>query len=143
MWYLEKTLIHQKDSMNWLDDKINQEAIRPRNNQKDYQNNQARFCRIVELYITPCYAIKNKNISLFKHALRKICIIFLSLVLRKPKYTKEILKQMHIFDIKVANSVFQKLYLVANALINSKGQPETFYEMELFLKLKNGEFKYF
>lgn len=92
--------------------------------------------------MTLCYTIKNGDIGLFKYALREICIMFQLPILSKPKYAKTILKQVYIFDIKAADLVFYKTYL-ANALVNSKDQPSTFYEMNLLLKYQNREFKCF
>lgn len=52
------------------------------------------------------------------------------------------LRQLHIFDTKAADPMLQEAYL-ANSLIYPKGQPKTFYEMDLLLKHQNGEFKWF
>lgn len=49
---------------------------------------------------------------------------------------------MHIFDTKANDSVLQEMYL-ANALVNSKDQPGTFYKINLLLKYQNREFKHF
>lgn len=49
---------------------------------------------------------------------------------------------MHIFDTKELDLVLQKAYL-ANTLINAKGQPRTFYKIDLLLKYQNREFKQF
>ena len=121
------------DSMNWLDDRIKQKAIKPRENWNNHWNNHVRFYRIVEPNITLCYIIKNRDTSLFKYALREICIILQLPVLSKPKYARAILKQVHIFNIKAAHLVLQEAY-IANALVNHKGRPGTFYEIDLFLE---------
>lgn len=52
------------------------------------------------------------------------------------------LRQVHIFDIKAANPIFQQAYL-ANALVNSKNKPQSFYKIDLLLEHQNKEFKQF
>ena len=49
---------------------------------------------------------------------------------------------MHIFDTKVADPIFQEVYL-ANILLNLQGHPDLFYETNLLLKYQNGKFKPF
>lgn len=88
------------------------------------------------------YTIKNRDNGFFKYTLRKICIIFYLLIEAKPKYVRLILKQIHIFDTKANNLMFQKVYL-ANTFINFKDQPDKFYKIDLFLKQKNKKFKLF
>lgn len=92
--------------------------------------------------MTLCYGIKNGDTGFLKYALREVCIIFQSPVVGKLKYIKIILKQVYSFDTKTADSVPQEAYL-ANAFVNPKGQPRTFYEMNLLLEYQNGEFKWF
>ena len=99
---------------------MDQEVTKPDENWNDHWNNHTRFCRIVEPYMTLCYAIKNRDTGLLKHALREVCIIFQSPVVGKPKYAKAMLRQLHIFDTKAADLVLQKTYL-ANSLVNPKG----------------------
>ena len=59
----------------------------------------------MEPYITFYYTIKNGDIGLLKHAIREICIIFQVPVASKPKYTRAILRQVHIFDTKAVDSM--------------------------------------
>lgn len=42
--------------------------------------------------MTPYYEIKNDDISLFKHAMREVCIILQVYTLSKPKYIKIVLR---------------------------------------------------
>lgn len=49
---------------------------------------------------------------------------------------------MHIWDTSAADSTLQNAY-IANALVNLRGLPFTFYEMDLLFKHQNGEFKWF
>lgn len=49
---------------------------------------------------------------------------------------------MHIFNTKATNLVLQETDLT-NALVNPKGQPRIFYEMDQFLEYQNGKFKRF
>lgn len=69
--------------------------------------------------MTFCYTIKYGDTSLVKYALREICIIFQSPIVKKPKYARAMLKQVHIFDTKAVDLVLQETYL-ANVLINLK-----------------------
>ena len=121
---------------------MEQEATKPGENWNKHWNNYICFWRIIEPYMTFCYAIKNGDTGLLKYVFRTICIILQSPVLGKPKYARAMLRQVHIFDIKTADLVLQEAYL-ANALVNLKGQPGTFYEMDPLLEYQNGEFKRF
>lgn len=49
---------------------------------------------------------------------------------------------MHIIDTKSADPILQETYLT-NALVNPRGLPYIFYEMDLLLEYQNGEFKRF
>lgn len=53
--------------------------------------------------------------------MREVYIIFQAPAASKPKYAKTMLRQVYIFDTKVANPIFQQVYL-ANVLVNSKGK---------------------
>ena len=128
--------------MDWLDSRIEKKAAKPDKYWNNHWNNHVRFCRIVEPYMTLCYTIKNGNMGLLRYALKKLCIIFQTPVACKPKYARTMLRQVHIFDTKVANPIFQKAYL-ANALINLKEERRTFYKMDLLLEHQNRDFKYF
>lgn len=92
--------------------------------------------------MTLYYAIKNGDIGLLWHAMRKVGVILQAPAASKPKYARAMLRQLYIFDIQAADHILQKAYL-ANALVNPKGQPRTFYEMDLLLEYQNGEFKRF
>lgn len=52
------------------------------------------------------------------------------------------LKQLHIFDTKTADPILQEVYL-ANALVNLRERPQTFYKIDLLLEHQNREFKRF
>lgn len=71
-----------------------------------------------------------------------MAVIFQAPAAKQPKYAKALLRQIHIIDTKAADLILQEAYL-ANALVNSRGLPQTFYKMDLFLKHQNGEFKRF
>lgn len=49
---------------------------------------------------------------------------------------------MYIFDTKVADPMFQEIYL-ANTLLNSRGWFQIFYKIDLLLTYQNREFKSF
>lgn len=94
----------------------------------------------MELYKSLFFTIKNENTGLLKYIIWEICIIFQSLIVKKPKYVNAILKQIHIINIKATDSIFQGVYL-ANILVNSWGLLQTFYKMDLLLEYQNKEFK--
>lgn len=52
------------------------------------------------------------------------------------------MRQIHIIDTTAADFILQEAYL-ANALVNPRGLPHTFYEMDLLLEHQNGKFKRF
>lgn len=74
--------------------------------------------------------------------MREIWIILQASSAHKPRYAREMLRGLHIFDTKAADPQPQEAYL-ANALVNPRGLSETFYEMDLLLEHQNGEFKRF
>lgn len=92
--------------------------------------------------MTLYHAIKMSDIGLLCQAIREVCIILQAPATSKPKYAKAMLRQIHIIDTKAVEPIFQKAYL-ANALVNPRGMPQTFYGMELLLEHQNGEFKRF
>ena len=96
----------------------------------------------MEAYLTLCYSIKWDHVGLLQIALQKICIIFQAPSANKPKYARKMLCQVHISDLNAADLVFCKTY-IANALINLRKLPHTFYEMDLILEHQNGKFKQF
>ena len=89
-----------------------------------------------------CYAIKNGDIGFFRHALREVCLIHQAPSANKPKYAREMLWQLYIFDICTADPVLQEAYL-ANSLVNPRGLPSTFYKMDLLLEYQYSKFKRF
>lgn len=63
------------------------------------------------------YAIKMRNVNFLKNVIHKVTIILQFLSAKKPKYTREILWQMHIVNINAASPVLQNTYIV-NVLVN-------------------------
>lgn len=58
---------------------------------------------------------------------------FISIFCKKPKYNRKILCQINILKTKIADLVYQNVY-IANILVNFQGLTFTFYEIDLFLK---------
>lgn len=58
----------------------------------------------MKLYITLCYFIKHSNIDFLCHAIKKITIILQAPLIKKPKYARAMIRQLHIFDTKRSNS---------------------------------------
>lgn len=108
----------------------------------NHWNNHIRFCIAIEVYLTLCYSIKWDDVGLLQIVLRKIYIIFQAPSANKPKYAREMLRQVHILDSNAADLVLCKAY-IANALVNPQGLPHTFYEMDLVLEHQNRKFKQF
>lgn len=97
---------------------------------------------MIEPYRTPSYFIKHGNIGLFWHAIREITVILKAPIVKKPKYARVMIRQIHIFDAKASDPQLQEAYLT-NALVNPCGLPHIFYEIDLLLKYHNIEFKRF
>ena len=74
--------------------------------------------------------------------MREVTVILQAPSARKLKYAREMLRQLHIIDTKAADPILQEAYL-ANALVNLRGLPHTFYEMDLLIEHQNGKFKRF
>ena len=92
--------------------------------------------------MTLFYSIKHGDIGLLQAALREVGLILQASAAKKPKYAKEMLCQLHILNTTAEDPLLQEAYL-ANALVNLRGLPHTFYEMDLLLEYQNGEFKRF
>ncbi|MCJ1471087.1 hypothetical protein MMC07_009735 [Pseudocyphellaria aurata] len=60
----------------------------------------------------------------------------------KTKYAKALLRQIHIIDTDATHPDLKEAYLT-NALVNLRGLPDTFDEMDLLLEYQNDEFKQF
>lgn len=108
----------------------------------NHWNNHLCFCKVIEPYMTLCFAIKNGDIGLLRQALREVYLILQAPSANKPKYACEMLWQLHIFDTCAADPVLQEAYL-ANSLVNPRELPSTFYKIDLLLEHQNGEFKRF
>ena len=108
----------------------------------DHWKNHIRFCTVMEAYLTLCYSIKWGDVGLLKKAMREVTIILQAPSAKKPKYARKMLRQMYILDTAAADPILREAY-IANALVNPRGLPFTFYEMDLLLEHQNGEFKRF
>lgn len=78
--------------MEWLDIRMEEKVFAPADIWNDHWNNYVRFCRTMEPYMTFCYAIKNGDIGLLKHAMREVCIILQAPAASKPKYARAMLR---------------------------------------------------
>lgn len=74
--------------------------------------------------------------------MRELTIILQAPSARKPKYARKMLRQMHILDTNAADPILWQTY-IANVLVNPRGLPLMFYEIDLLLEHQNGEFKQF
>lgn len=125
-------------AMDWIDCRLMIKST----NWNDHWNNHVRFCMVLEPYMTLSYAIKHGDIGLLRHAMQEVSVILQAPAANKPKYARAMLRQLHIFDTKASDPQLQESYL-ANALVNPRGLPHTFYEIDLLLEHQNGEFKRF
>lgn len=121
--------------MTWLDARMKDQRT-TEFSLNDHWNNH------MEAYLTLCWSIKWGDVGLLKDALREVTIILQAPSGKKPKYAREMLRQMHVLDTTAADPILQRAY-IANALVNLRGLPFTFYEMDLLLEHQNGEFKRF
>lgn len=87
-----------------------------------------------------CHIIKTGDTGLLCHELKEVCIVLQAPAVLKPKYVKAMLRQIYIIDTKAADLILQEAYL-ANAFVNPRGIPQTFYEKNLLLDHQNGELK--
>lgn len=78
----------------------------------------------------------------FEKCNAKSTIILQALFPKKPKYAKEILYQIYIFDTTTADIILQEAY-IANALVNFWGLLSMFNKIDLLLEHKNRKFKCF
>lgn len=97
---------------------------------------------IMEPYITLSYTVKYENIDSLWYAMREVFIILQVPLVNKLKYTRAMVRQIHIFNTKAADPQMQEIYL-ANTLINLRKLPHIFYEINLFPKYQNSKFKRF
>lgn len=142
IWLSELSTTRWVEAKEWLDIRMEEKAFALVNIWNDHWNNHIRFCRTMEPYMTLYYTIKNDDIGFLKYMMREIYTILEVPAALKPKYARPMLRQIHIFDTKVADPILQEAYL-ANALVNPKGKPQSFYKMDLLLEHQNGEFKRF
>ena len=94
----------------------------------------------METYLTLCYLIKWIDIGILRDIMKEITIILQAPSAKKPKYTREMLRQMHILDIITANLVLKNAY-IATVLVKLQDLPYTFYKINLLLEYYNKEFK--
>lgn len=140
--WLSRLLTRQwAEAMSWLDVRIKDQRT-TEFLLNDHWNNHVRFCSIMEPYLTLCWSIKWGDVGFSQNAIRELTIVLQAPSARKPKYAKEMLRQMHILDTNAADPILCRAY-IANALVNPRGLPFTFYEMDLLLEHQNGEFKQF
>lgn len=88
------------------------------------------------------YAIKRVDIGFLRHVMREVCIILQASSASKLNYSRKMIRQVYIFDTKVADHILWKAYLT-NFLVNSQGLYNFFYETDLLLEYQNSNFKQF
>lgn len=96
----------------------------------------------MKTYMTLFYTIKRGDLGFFCYIIQEFIMIFQVPAANKPEYTRVMLQQLHIFNIKTFDLQLQNVYL-ANTLINLCGLPHMFSKIDLLLKHQNEKFKYF
>ena len=140
-WLGQLSKARWSEAMIWLDNQMKHEST-DESSWNDHWNNNLRFCKVMEAYLTLCYSIKHGNVALLQGAMREVCIILQAPSANKPKYAREMLRQLHIMDTTASDPILQQAFL-ANALVNPQGRKDSFYEVDLLLEHQNGEFKRF
>ena len=74
-WAAQMTATKWIEALDWLDHRMEEQETKPGEIWNDHWNNHIQFCRVMEPYMTLCYAIKNGDTGLLRHAIREICII--------------------------------------------------------------------
>lgn len=72
-WLSELPSAKRDEALKWLDIRIDQDqdpGPADDNTVNDHWTNHARFCSIMEPYLTLCYAIKHADTGLLRHAIR-------------------------------------------------------------------------
>lgn len=83
-----------------------------------------------------------RDVGLLRNAIHEVTIILQASFAKIPKFTREILRYMHLLDINTVKPELRNVYII-NLLINIQGLPFTIYEIDLFLEHQNGKFKQF
>ena len=108
---------------------------------QQFQNHQ-HFCAHVEIYLTLKHAIKYADIGLLRHALRAVTVIFQAEIAGTPKYAQALLYTLHLVDSPAAAIELQECVL-ANSLVNLRGNADTNFELDRLLELLNNNLKAF
>lgn len=66
---------------------------------------------VIEPYMTLSYSIKHGDIGFLYHVIEEITIILQALKIKKPKYTRFMIRQVYIFDTKASDLQLQEAYL--------------------------------
>lgn len=59
----------------------------------------------MEPYLTLCWSINWGDVGLLQNTIQELTIILQAPLAKKPKYAREMLRQMHIFDTNVADPI--------------------------------------
>jgi hypothetical protein len=84
------------------------------------------------------HAIKHADIGLISHAVDRCCIYFHGL--KQHKYAYEMLYFKRLISTPAATKPLQ-LAILANSLINLRGQPDSWFETDRLVELHNGKMK--
>ncbi|KAI9849692.1 MAG: hypothetical protein M1837_002818 [Sclerophora amabilis] len=100
--------------------------------------NHILFLEQTETYILLKYAIKFGNIGLISRAVDRCCIYFAGM--NQFKYSFETLYFKRLTTTSAATPALRRAIL-ANSLVNNRGQSDSWFETDRFLELHNGRMK--
>ena len=115
--------------------------MRPPQTDQEYENHQNFFVH-VEAYFTLRYTIKHADIGLLRYALRRVTVIFQAQTSGTPHYAQALLHTLHMVDTLAATMKLQNAIL-ANGLVNLRGENDSNFETDLLLELLNNNLRAF
>ena len=100
--------------------------------------NHIRYLQVVETYKVLKYAIKHADIGLLKRAIARLCLYFAGS--RSNNYASEMMYFWRLIATEACDPVLQRAVL-ANGLINNRGEPNSFFEADRLNELLNLQLK--
>jgi hypothetical protein len=100
--------------------------------------NHARFLQLAETYIVLKYSIKHADLGLLRRVVSRCCLLFNGS--GQYKYAFEMLHLHRLVSTSAASAVLQRAIL-ANSLVNFKGEADTWFETDRMVEFHNGDMK--
>ena len=99
--------------------------------------NHKNFCANVQVYLTLKYAIKHADIGLIRYILPYTTAMFHGKQAHKKNYATASLYMLHLMSSKASDKRLQD-FVLANSIVNLKGQEDSNFELDRLLELHNG-----